>query len=1113
MSSQFSFDMFHTVMDDALLQSESTESKAKYVDNTAPPTTQTARSMGYEDTKFTYAFDNFFHPFIAELIAKLNQDSISGALDPVWLKGLMTSFFTSLYHPESTNVTSVVSYPKEIDLSDHGPYANYNWELMFHIPLTIATHLSKSQKFAEAQTWFHYIFDPTSTEQNISTPDKYWKFLGFRIGVDAKQIDYLLALLSADPTTLSPINRQRREEVLNGFAAILNKPFQPHAVARTRHMAYQYNVVMKYLDNQIAWGDQLFQQDTIESINEATQHYVLAANILGPRPQQVPNRGTTQAKSYAQLRAIDNDPMGNAMVQLEGQFPFNLSPTVGAGSSGGAGPLFGVGSTLYFCVPRNDKMLGYWDIVADRLFKIRHCMNIQGLVRPLALFDPPIDPGMLVKAAAAGIDIGGIVNGLSQPIGPVRSLMLIQKASELASEVRSLGGALLTAIEKGEAEHMALMRQRHDIQIQQLSQEVKFLQWQSSREATQSLLTSRNTALERLHFYQRLLGLPADANAPESITIDRRELTEENFDDTYQALVGQYDKPMTLQKLSALTIFGGSNPSNQSGATSSGALYLNRNENADLNIHSPNAAVLQTTAAAVKAGATALSLIPQFPIKLAFWGIGAEINFGGEQLSKAVTVASDIVEIFAGIENHKASSASKTGSFERRADEWILQYNQAAHELMQNGRQILTSLIAEQIAFREYQNTKQQIENAREVDQYMRDKYTNEELYLWMQGEVSRLYYEYYRFAFETARKAERTMKAELMRPEVDSQDFIKFNYWDGGRKGFLSGEALHLDIKRMEMAYHDNNKRELEITRHISLRQLDPFALMTLRATGSCRVTVPEWLYDKDCPGHYMRRIKSVALSIPSVVGPYTSVNCTLSLIKSSVRKSSTAAVGAYKRQGTSDDRFIDYGGAIQSVVTSSANNDSGMFETNLRDERFLPFEGAGAISTWQLDLPADFRAFNYDTISDVILHIRYTARQGVNPASVSEALHTMFTPVTPLTETSPFALLFSLRHDFPTEWAAFVNGADFNATIRRDRFPYFVQGLDLNIAELDLYSADGSAHHAVDSITPGAATIGINHDDPFFPVSATVDSAGPTQVMTREASDVFLLIKYGLL
>ena len=150
---------------------------------------------------------------------------------------------------------------------------------------------------------------------------------------------------------------------------------------------------------------------------------------------------------------------------------------------------------------------GYWDTVADRLFKIRHCMNIAGVVRPLALFDPPIDPGMLVKAAAAGIDIGSIVNGLNQPIGPVRCVVLIQKALELCGEVRRLGGALLSALEKGDGEHLALIRQRHEIQIQQMAQEVRFLQWKSAEESTKSLLTSRATALERLHYYQRLLGL------------------------------------------------------------------------------------------------------------------------------------------------------------------------------------------------------------------------------------------------------------------------------------------------------------------------------------------------------------------------------------------------------------------------------------------------------------------------------------------------------------------------------------------------------------------------------------------------------------------------------
>ena len=376
-----------------------------------------------------------------------------------------------------------------------------------------------------------------------------------------------------------------------------------------------------------------------------------------------------------------------------------------------------------------------------------------------------------------------------------------------------------------------------------------------------------------------------------------------------------------------------------------------------------------------------------------------------------------------------------------------------------------------------------------------------------MQGEISRLYYEYYRFAFDTARKAERTMKQELMRPEVDAQDFVKFNYWDGGRKGLLSGDALYLDIKRMEMAYLDNNKRELELTRHVSLRQLDPLALITLKSTGTCQVTIPEWLYDRDYPGHYMRRLKSVALSLPSVVGPYTNVNCTLTLLKSSLRKSPILKDGEYVRQGTEDDRFVDYTGTLQSIATSSANNDSGLFETNLRDERFLPFENAGAVSTWKLELPGDYRAFDYGTISDVILHIRYTARQGVDAARVKGALDDLFQQPVP----SNLGLLFNLRYDFPTEWAAFVNGtANFTTVLRRDYFPYFTQGRPITIVGFDLYGQDVTKHHTVGD--PLAATTDLAHLTQFT-LSLEADLAGSNRVLLRDTStQVFLVVRYTL-
>src|SRR5438105_7792225 len=92
---------------------------------------------------------------------------------------------------------------------------------------------------------------------------------------------------------------------------------------------------------------------------------------------------------------------------------------------------------------------------------------------------------------------------------------------------------------------------------------------------------------------------------------------------------------------------------------------------------------------------------------------------------------------------------------------------------------------------------------------------------------------------------------------------FIEFGYWDSLKKGLLCGERLYLDLKRMEAAYLDKNKREYEITKHVSLMQLGPMALLLLKETGKCEVSIPEALLDMDFPGHYLRRINTVSLTI----------------------------------------------------------------------------------------------------------------------------------------------------------------------------------------------------------------------------------------------------------
>jgi hypothetical protein len=1064
-----------------------------------------------QDTQFTYTFENFYHPFIGELIEKLNKESLPGMLDPNYHQLLTDKFgkyFESYYTPLDSDVVKFTEFPiKEIDVSVSGPYANYNWELLFHIPLTIAVHLSKNQRFAEAQRWFHYIFDPTCNDTSIPPLQRFWKFLAFRKPSCFMQVDQLLTLLSKPDAECSDEELICKSNIESGYHAIMNDPFKPHKVARTRPIGYQYCVVMKYLDNLIAWGDQLFLQDTVESINEATLLYVLAANILGARPQQIPRNGTVQPKTFAQLRQQGLDKTGNLLAELQGNLTLNFGlPQAQGADPNVTGPLFGIGRTLYFCIPPNDKLLGYWDTVADRLFKIRHCMNIEGVVRQLALFDPPLDPGMLVKAAAAGIDIGSIVSGMNQPISPVRSLLLIQKALELCSEVRGLGTALLSAIEKGEAEHLALLRQSRESNIQQLQQEVRFLQWASAQESIKSLLTSRATALERLHYYQRLLELPADPNAPDTLALDfsALELNEDNFASAYNTLVGQYDKPIATQAFPQLSL-AGQTPAGEGRAR----LHLKTNEDDEFT-HLKAARDTGMAATICNALAAGLAPVPDAKVNLHFWGLGGTVDLKvGTALVAGAKIAGDVLGIIAAFEREQAGMASRTASYERRADDWVLQHNLAAHELKQIGRQILTSLIAEQVAHREYLNIKKQIEYSQEIERTLKYKFTNEELYGWMQGEVSRLYYEYYRFTFDTARKAEQTMKRELMRPEVDATDYIKFNYWDGGRKGLLSGEALYLDIKRMEMAYHENNKREFELIKHVSLRQLDPFALLTLKATGSCVVTVPEWLFDLDAPGHYIRRIKNVSLTIPSVTGPYTSINCTLSLLKSTVRKSPLLQDGEYTRQGSEDNRFIDYFGSVQSIVTSSGNNDSGMFETNLREERLLPFEGAGAESTWKLELPSDFRQFDYNTIADILLHFRITARQA--GAQIGDKAVEHLKEIVGEANSSGLALLIYLKQDFPSELQRFVAGSeDFKALVKPEHFPYFTKGKDITIDALQLHAmkANKIESKTLSDLNVTAYTNNLKEKGEFK-LSIPSDAA----LLKRDKDAiVFLLIRYSL-
>ncbi len=980
--------------------------------------TITRHQVGVERS-MEYDFELHLHPFVSDLVQRLVNGAIPGL--QAGDTEISSQTFFSGYLPSSTRVESQPPQ-REIDFKSTGSHSVYNWELFFFIPQTIAIHLSKHQRFAEAQRWFHYIFDPTDTSADPS-PERFWKLKPFRKS-DVKLIEELLLNLSsnADPAL--------RNETAEAIRAWKDEPFSPHAVARTRPVAYMLKTVMAYLDNLIDWGDSLFREETRESINDALQLYILAANLLGKRPMEVPPKGRVTAETYATLRA-DLDAFSNALRRLEADIPFDAVPEVAPVSSSNSElpTALSLGRTLYFAVPRNDRMLVYWDRVADRLYKIRNSLNLQGVFRQLPLFPPPIDPGLLAAAAAAGVDVAAAIAGAQQPLPLARYTVLAQKATELCQEARTLGNQLLGIMEKIDGEKLTAMRARHERDLLERTEVVRYGQWQEAVKAREGLeKTFANTAQKYTH-YERLLGKQAaDIKVPglESLTAEELAALDGFKLTTTEPTTPTRDVPVDIV----------------TGAP--GGFQISSHERDELNTLSTTQD-LHDAAAALDGIGTFLNLIPMISADGKPFGVGAGVALGGMNLSQLFAGMAGILRGVASRQSYEAGRSAKMAGYARREQEWAFQSNSSAAELNQIYKQWRGAQIREAVTEREWKNHQQQIINSREVENFLVDgtkggRLTTEAFYTWLKSEVRGLYTRGFDLAYEVAAKAERALQAELGDPTLK---FLS-NGYRAGREGLLSADKLYGDLKRMELAWLELNARELELTKHVSLLSLSPEALLELRATGRCTVQLPESLFDLEGPGHYFRRIKTVAVSMPCVAGPYLSTGCKLTLNKSEIRISPEPPGGKYDRADGDDARFRDSFGSLESIVTSTGANDSGMFETNLRDDRRLPFEGHGAVSEWTIELPRDVRAFDYDSISDLVLHVRYTARDGGETLArrAAAALQTAIEKAQAIGSTR----LFSVRHEFPSEWARFKATkpaagvkAKLELTLTEEHFPFW--------------------------------------------------------------------------
>lgn len=929
-----------------------------------------------------YQFVTFYHPWVCQAIRRMNDGGVRALLgwpmEPDLTTALPPSSMTSMgapgtldlkanaFHDDYLPNSNYVEQPYPEFLLDFslpemtGAYSQYNWELFFFAPLAIAEELTRTQQYQAAMQWYQYIFNPTNRSGD-SSQQRCWTLRPFYDEVGA-------ILKSGSPPDL-PMLLDKASVIVAQVAAWQDRPFEPHLIAQLRPPAYEKAVVMKYVDNLIGWGDQLFRQDTIESINQATQLYVLAADLLGPKPELIPEQASKPAPTFNDLLAAA--PLdAKSLADLENLLPHAASMQV-ADESAAESAVALVAESRYFCVPPNAQLYGYWQTIADRLFKVRNCLNIEGVAQQLPLFEPPIDPGLLVAARAAGVDLASVVSGLSMPVPNVRYRSSYARAVEVCADVRSFGAALLAALEKGDSEALARLRSTHEIDLLTAMRDVKQSEVGAAQATLDGLTQAQAATQARLKFYQtRVKVSPGESE--------------------------QLDQLRTAQALREAQV-----------AMSSITALLFAIPDLKLGVPTTDGA---TTGGSLVAGA----------FQAMTEGIGS-----GAQMAEA-----------------QAGIAAINASQDRRWDEWQNQIEVLTADLAQIGKQIVAATLRVQIAQKALDNHDLQSQQAQEVDDFLKNKHAPQELYDWMVEQLSTVYFQSYQLAYDLAKRAEMAWQFEI--GALDGKTtFITPGQWESLHRGLLAGERLNYDLKRMEAAYLDQNARTFEVTKLISLRQFDPTALLQLREEGSCTIALSESDFDADFPGHRQRRIKSVALSLPCVTGQFETVNCTLTLLQHTIRV----------------DAQTTWTSPIPSsqIVTSLGQNDSGLFEVNLHDERYLPFEGAGVESQWQIELPLSTNTFARETLADAILHLRYTAKPGQGSAPTKAA------PPQP-------GRLFSLRDDFPDAWEALLDSAPPTASISLGSalFPVSnattVQSI-LVLARL----ADGVPYTSTDALTVG--------------------------------------------
>ncbi|MCO6432689.1 neuraminidase-like domain-containing protein [Nitrosomonas nitrosa] len=867
-----------------------------------------------------WRFHTFWHPQavgfrrvleargLARLVRVENQALLPGT-DLDRERGRVHHF--SAYRP--TNLVDHRWPSDTVDFTVTGAYSEYNWELFFDSLLYCAQRFDEEGQFDDADEIFALLLDQRRVAQPGVWEDDptLYQTAPLRASVELE-----LKLKQQGLASVFDDVDQLRVDIAAQIARIRQNPYQPHLIARGWPSVYARALKIRYVEHLIQAGEFYFRRayngDNRTFLESASARFDLAARVLGPAEGRLPASPGNEPACYASLSdgSFTARPATGIEV-LDLYLPDMLFSDEASGED-----LRG-SSRRYFCVPENDKLDELRALVADRLLKLRSCQDIDGVRRALSLYGQRIDPALLVRATAQGIDLDVVLGRL---VGAKPSLYfqaLWQRALQACERARALEDAWLNAEERVDSEEYARMQNEQEIRALEGQVEVVAQRLEDARKLKEALDRSVESAEIRHEFYATRKRLNAQEEA------EGKNLQEAGKADARAA--------------------GDSRTASDWAWVPTAEVY------ADVGVQAPPGG-------------------PSFRA-----GASIRYRLGGETGVQVYRANAEAHNHDAARHRVEAGLMGREGSFQRRTDDWKLQEALALKDIQRGEHDLAGAEIRVHIAELELDLHQRRIDDVKAIRTFLHGKFTSKEFQSWRANRMRQLRYQQHRIAYDLVSQA----KAALVREHgLEDQGFVP-DPWDASRHGVAAAAGLLHELEKQQQLYMETWRREQEKIKSYSLAERDPLAFLELIQRGEAVCSITEVDYDEDGAGDYFRRIRSVSLDIPAVRGPYININARLTQLRGEVRKHSYIG-GDYYRQDSDDTRFRDDLVNGESIVTNTGVQDDGRVDQRQDSENPPPFAMNGAISTFRLELPHAQNHFDRQTISDVIVRVVLTSRAG---------------------------------------------------------------------------------------------------------------------------------------